>query len=294
MGHIDIQRITTLPLQLHELEQEAIGQGFRFLTRLRQDWESGANRFDAPGECLMAAFLDSEWVGIGGLSRDPYQQGDTARLRRLFVADAARGRGVGKALVSRLVEHAAQHFRVVHLSTDTPQGAAFYLRCGFQPASGAHVTHTKTLDAALSLRPVVASDRPQIQHWAASINSSEFMARHEPLAGQSLLWDIVHRAGLDVGVAWLERTDIPDQARLGIMLAAPALLGRGIGQAAVMQVLAKARHCLSMRSVVLNVRETNVRAIACYERCGFTREARSLRHADGREYAVWQMLKILV
>lgn len=192
------------------------------------------------------------------------------------------------------MEQAAQRFRVVRLSTDTPQGAALNLRCGFQPASGEHVTHTKTVDVALSLRPVAASDRHQIQRWAAAINSSEFMARYEPLADQSLLWDIVHRAGQDVGVAWLERTEIPDQARLGIMLAAPALLGRGIGQAAVMQVLAKARHCLSMRSVVLNVRETNTRAITCYERCGFTREARSLRHADGREYAVWQMLKILV
>jgi GNAT superfamily N-acetyltransferase len=294
MKRIDIQCITTLPAQIHVLEQEATREGFKFLARLLRDWESGANRFDSPGECLMAAFLDNKLVGIGGLSRDPYLKDNTGRLRRLFVADSVRGRGVGQALVDRLVEHAAQRFCVVRLSTDTPQGAAFYLRCGFQPSSGDHVTHIKILDSAVSLRPVAASDRSQIQRWAAAIDSTKFMTRYEPRAEQSLLWDIVHRAGRDVGVAWLERTDIRDQAQLGIMLAAPELLGRGIGQAAITQVLEKARRCLFIHSVVLNVRETNARAVACYERCGFRPETRSLRNADGQAYAVLQMLKTLV
>lgn len=56
MGQVDIRHITHLPAQILVLEKEAIGEGFRFITRLIDEWHSGANRFDAPGECLIAAY----------------------------------------------------------------------------------------------------------------------------------------------------------------------------------------------------------------------------------------------
>ena len=67
----EVQRITHLPRQILTLEKEAIGEGFRFLTRLINEWHSGANRFDAPGECLMAAYLNQQLIGIGGLQLIP-------------------------------------------------------------------------------------------------------------------------------------------------------------------------------------------------------------------------------
>ncbi|PYY68767.1 GNAT family N-acetyltransferase, partial [Pseudomonas jessenii] len=63
----------------------------------------------------------------------------------VYVAPASRGQNVGKALVQQLLELASGHFRVVRLSTDTPEGAAFYLRCGFQPIHAEHATHMKSL-----------------------------------------------------------------------------------------------------------------------------------------------------
>ncbi|MDP9782218.1 hypothetical protein J2W59_002039 [Pseudomonas fluorescens] len=48
---------------------------------------------------------------------------------------------MGKVLVQHLLEYAALNFRVVRLSTDTPQGAAFYLRCGFQQVQDDSATH---------------------------------------------------------------------------------------------------------------------------------------------------------
>lgn len=73
MKMLDVQQIAALPAQLRVLEQEAITQGFRFLTRLIGEWESGANRFDEPGECLMAAYLNEQLVAIGRCSRNSYQ-----------------------------------------------------------------------------------------------------------------------------------------------------------------------------------------------------------------------------
>lgn len=145
---VDIQLITTLPPQILVLEKQAVAEGFRFLTRLVDEWKTGTHRFDALGECLMAAYLGDLLVGIGGLTRDPFTQENIGRLRRVYIAREARGLNIGRALVNRLVEHATQHFHIVRLSTDTSDAAAFYLRCGFQPLDDEHATHVMFLGDA--------------------------------------------------------------------------------------------------------------------------------------------------
>lgn len=144
---LSIRAISVLPDQIQALETEAVAEGFRFLTRLIAEWHSGTNRFARPGECLLGVFSNRQLIAIGGLSHDPYAGPDVGRLRRVYVARASRGRNVGKALVSQLLEHAAQRFSVVRLSTDTREGAAFYLRCGFEPVMDEHATHAKPLSA---------------------------------------------------------------------------------------------------------------------------------------------------
>lgn len=115
MGQVDIQLITHLPVQIRVLEEEAVREGFLFLTRLIDEWNSGANRFDGPGECLMAAYLNQQLVGIGGLSVDPYTEENMARLRRVYVSASSRGHHVGRTLVTSLVAHAALRFQNVCL-----------------------------------------------------------------------------------------------------------------------------------------------------------------------------------
>ena len=145
MKRYEIQPITHLPRQILALEKEAVGEGFRFLTRLINEWHSGANRFDAPGECLMAAYLNQQLIGIGGLSVDPYAENNVARLRRVYVAPPSRGQHVGQALVKALVERAALRFQVVRLFTETAEGSAFYERCGFKRTDEAQATHIMRL-----------------------------------------------------------------------------------------------------------------------------------------------------
>ncbi|MDY0918890.1 GNAT superfamily N-acetyltransferase [Pseudomonas viridiflava] len=145
MKPVEIQQITQLPSQIHMLEMQAAEEGFRFLTRLIVEWGSGANSFDAPGECLMAASLDGCLIGIGGVSVDPYMQNGVGRLRRLYVSPVARRQNVGRVLVERLVERAAGHFRIVRLSTDTTDGDAFYLQCGFRRTNEEGATHIMEL-----------------------------------------------------------------------------------------------------------------------------------------------------
>lgn len=118
------------------------------------------NRFDAPGECLMAAYSNQQLVGIGGLSIDTYGTPDTARLRRVYVAPAARNEQVGRALVKALVGQAALHFQNVHLYTDTSEGDTFYLRCGFVRVEGVHATHGMELVSPTGRAAIGQNSRP--------------------------------------------------------------------------------------------------------------------------------------
>ncbi|QBY56378.1 GNAT family N-acetyltransferase [Cupriavidus oxalaticus] len=141
-----VNRLTVLPPQIADLEREASAQGFNFVGRLIDEWRVGSNRFDKPGECLLGITDNGTLVGIGGLNVDPYvTDGFTARLRRLYVANAFRRRGIGEALVLELLQNASKHFRQVRLSTDTESAAAFYSRLGFWAVEDETATHVKVL-----------------------------------------------------------------------------------------------------------------------------------------------------
>src|SRR6266487_3820772 len=53
---------------LEELRAESSREGFRFVERLCDEWVSGANRFNAPGEALFVAVADGQVVGVCGLN----------------------------------------------------------------------------------------------------------------------------------------------------------------------------------------------------------------------------------
>jgi GNAT superfamily N-acetyltransferase len=131
---------------LEPLIEESQREGFRFLVRLRTEFEDGGNRFDAPGECLLGCDVGSVLVAVGGLNRDPYAaEARVGRLRHLYVSQAHRHRGVGRALVERLVALARPHFDVLQLRTDTAAAARFYERLGFTRSALPHATHQRVL-----------------------------------------------------------------------------------------------------------------------------------------------------
>jgi GNAT superfamily N-acetyltransferase len=131
---------------LDALSDAALAEGFGFLRRLMQDWASGANRFDQPGEQLIGAFAGTHLLGVCGLNRDPYLRSQgVGRLRHLYVAPGHRRHGIATALVRPLL--GTGDFHQLRLRTDTAEAAAFYLRLGFHPVADATASH------AISLRP---------------------------------------------------------------------------------------------------------------------------------------------
>jgi len=139
------------PVRLTELVDAQIGpllaaskaEGFAFVRRVVNEWESGANRFTKEGEALLGCFLEGRLVGICGLTRDPYQHEPTVgRLRNLYVLPAYRGREIGTALARCVIELAATSFRVLRLRAATPKAAALYEHLGFAATTEiANCTH---------------------------------------------------------------------------------------------------------------------------------------------------------
>ena len=68
-------------------------------------------------------------------------------------------------------------------------------------------------------------------------------------------------------------------ARLGIALYHPGLLGRGTGRAAIRALMPHAFGPLGLHRLSLRVLATNDRAIRCYTACGFVTEGRERESA---------------
>lgn len=144
MSSLTVSRLLSLPDTLAAMEGEAVGEGFGLVTRLRQEWESGLNRFDREGEVLLGAFRADTLLGIGGLNRDPYTNDPRlGRLRHFYVMKHERRAGIGRILVECALGHATGNFDAVRLWTD--RAASFYEHLGFDRVDEPKATHVYSI-----------------------------------------------------------------------------------------------------------------------------------------------------
>jgi ribosomal protein S18 acetylase RimI-like enzyme len=130
-----VERLVQSPAEcLGALIAESEAGGLRLVRRLADEWASGANRFDQPGEALFVARIAGEIVGVCGLNLDPYAAAPTVgRVRHLYVPLAHRRRGVARRLMAEVLAAARGPFLRLHLRTQNPAAAALYERLGFRP-----------------------------------------------------------------------------------------------------------------------------------------------------------------
>jgi GNAT superfamily N-acetyltransferase len=139
-----IRRLDQLhPDRFSLLLAESEASGYRFLRRVADEWESGANRFARDGEALLAAEIDDRLIGVCGLSIDPYLGDDrVGRVRNVYVLAGYRGRGIGRRLVGAAISAALGRFDRLRLRAEEPGPARLYESLGFLARSGiADCTH---------------------------------------------------------------------------------------------------------------------------------------------------------
>jgi GNAT superfamily N-acetyltransferase len=134
------------PDRIRELLVDSEAMGSRIVRRLVDDWTAGANRFDRPGEVLFGASIAGRLVGVCGLNVDPYAADPrVGRLRHLYVLTACRRHGVGRQLVARTIEVAADRFDSLRLRTSNPAAARLYEAAGFCARAEGECTHVMNL-----------------------------------------------------------------------------------------------------------------------------------------------------
>jgi hypothetical protein len=67
-----VERITELPQDFDNLITLSLREDFGAMRRLRENWDSGANRFDRLGEVLFEARVGSRLFGICRLNQPDF------------------------------------------------------------------------------------------------------------------------------------------------------------------------------------------------------------------------------
>lgn len=90
-------------------------------------WHPGSSEPVEPSELevWLVAYRDGQPVGCGGLQR---LDDETAEVRRIYLADEARGHGIGRRLLEALEQHARDRgYKCVRLTTGDAQPEALGL-----------------------------------------------------------------------------------------------------------------------------------------------------------------------
>jgi GNAT superfamily N-acetyltransferase len=144
---ISIRKIELSIPGMEHLQSEARQEGYDFIETLVEEWASAKNRFDAPGEMLCGHLDQGLLVAVGGLNLDPFAgRSDTGRIRRVFVRNGWRNKGIGRALVATLVDEARKNFRCVRLRAENEGAARLYESMGFVPIASPDATHILFFD----------------------------------------------------------------------------------------------------------------------------------------------------
>jgi GNAT superfamily N-acetyltransferase len=139
---ISVRKIELPVPGIEVLQSEARDEGYDFIATLVEEWASGKNRFDAPGEALYGHLEEGLLVAVGGLNCDPFAgRPDMGRIRRVYVRNAWRNQGIGRALVAALVNEARIHFSCVRLRAENAGAARLYESMGFVPIASPDATH---------------------------------------------------------------------------------------------------------------------------------------------------------
>ena len=132
-------------LLIENLVDESKQEGFEFVQRTIDDWNTGTNRFSHAGEGFWGLVAGTGLIGIGGLNVDPYvEDAGTGRVRHLYIRQAYRRKGCASLLMNTIIAQAQLHFHVLRLLTTNPAAAVFYEKLGFEHSPGPKVSHILT------------------------------------------------------------------------------------------------------------------------------------------------------
>ena len=97
---------------------------------------------------------------------------------------------------------------------------------------------------------------------------------HPSENAETLRWYHIKADEKYIGAIWLEKNSDEDFAVLGIFIADELYRNKGIGKAAIEQIIKTDFQFMHTNKILLRVREENKRAIRCYKSVGFKENKR--------------------
>lgn len=150
----------------------------------------------------------------------------------------------------------------------------------------------------MTLRDVSKSDKSIYEVWQKDSKLNACLSRLCPndcsvgdYEASRICWFIIEEDMREVGSVWLEcdRKE-PDVMVLGIFISGEQHRGKGIGSDAIKEAIRISKQSIAFTKVRLNVRKNNLRAIHCYEKCGFSISGEGRKKAsDGANVDYYQM-----
>ncbi|MDE1152139.1 MAG: GNAT family N-acetyltransferase [Micavibrio sp.] len=133
--------------KLSALLKKSQAEGYNLVVRFCENWESGDNRFNLPGEVFYGIENEGRFVGIGGRSLDPYLDDPAAlRVRHVYLLPEWRQLGIGTKLMERIVVVPEGHgFKKLTLRTLHMAARKFYEKLGFSYIGEGDVTHEREI-----------------------------------------------------------------------------------------------------------------------------------------------------
>ena len=128
--------IRALPADIDRLRIASLAENQRHVARLIDEWAAGTQRFDQPGEALLAATASNNTLAIGGMTRDPWVP-KALRMRRFYVLPAARRRGIAERLARSLIDRTPDGPITAHAPSQ--MALDFWQAMGFQRCEAEHL-----------------------------------------------------------------------------------------------------------------------------------------------------------
>ncbi len=128
--------------QLSPLAKNAKEDGYNFVQRTIDEWNSGINKFDLKNEVLYGVKINNDIVAIGGCNQDPYVMNERiGRIRHVYVHKDFRGLGLSTMLMDKVLDFAKERYPIIRLSTNNPVAAMIYENYGFTREFDKKQTH---------------------------------------------------------------------------------------------------------------------------------------------------------
>ena len=100
-------------------------------------------------------------------------------------------------------------------------------------------------------------------------------------------WFVISYLGMDIGTIWIEKEkNIKESGRLGVLIGDNNYWNKGIGTIAIEKAIEISKEKLKIKTIYINVRTNNPRAISCYKKCGFKKmsEGEKIKNSEKTKF----------